>query len=288
MGWVEDVARAIGFIEEHLAEELRVEDVAGAAYLSPFYFQKGFAMLCGLTVGEYVRRRRLSLAAGELAATDAKVIDVALKYGYDSPDSFAKAFTRFHGATPTAVRKDGASARTFTPLRIKLTLEGGSMLEHRIAEKEAFTITGLARQFHYDSAFRDIPRFWEEFNATENAGKVCGMYGVSVEDNPAPGVFTYLIADNYKPWEDVPEGFVTKVIPRHTWAVFPCRGPLPGSLQDVNRRIFAEWLPDSREWEIAEGVNVEMYSDPAGFPNGMEDAKYTSEIWIPVRKKQAD
>ena len=103
MGWIEGIGEAISYIEENITEEIVIEDIAKKAFMSPFYFQKGFAMLCGFTVGEYIRQRRLTLAGSELVSTDGKIIDIALKYGYTSPDSFTKAFTRFHGITPTAV-----------------------------------------------------------------------------------------------------------------------------------------------------------------------------------------
>ncbi len=285
MGWIEGIGEAIRCIEENITEELRIEDISGKAFLSPFYFQKGFAMLCGHTVGEYIRLRRLSLAGSELVATDAKVVDIAAKYGYDSPDSFTKAFTRFHGATPTQVRKEGAMARSFSSLRIKLILEGGTMLDYRITEKEAFTVTGAVKVFRYETAMEEIPKFWDEFMKTAKNSPICGLYGVCIEGTTAKGTFEYLIADNYKPWMETPDGFVTRTIPKHTWAVFACRGPLPGSLQDVNRKIFSEWLPGCKEYEIAAGYNIEMYSDPANCPRGTEDENYLSEIWIPVKNK---
>ncbi len=285
MGWIEDISEAIRYIEENITQRLQIEDISAKACLSAYYFQKGFSMLCGQTVGEYVRQRRLSLAGSELAATDAKVIDLAVKYGYDSPDSFTKAFTRFHGATPTAVRKEGAMARSFSPLRIKLTLEGGAMLDYRITEKEAFTVTGKARVFNYDTAMEEIPKFWEEYMRGAEESPICPMYGVCIEGTVGEGAFEYLIADDYKPWMETPEGFVTRSIPRHTWAIFACRGPLPGSLQDVNRKIFSQWLPECREYRIADAFNIEMYSDPSGLPRGNADENYCSEIWIPVKRK---
>ena len=130
MNWVEGMTNAIGYIEDNLTEDLTVSDIAKQAFVSAFYFQKAFAMLCGFTVGEYIRQRRLTLAGSELAATDGKIIDIALKYGYDSPDSFTKAFTRFHGVTPSAVRKGEAIIKSFAPLKIKFTLEGGFIMDY--------------------------------------------------------------------------------------------------------------------------------------------------------------
>lgn len=253
--------------------------------MSPFYFQKGFAMLCGFTVGEYIRQRRLTLAGSELVSTDEKIIDIALKYGYDSPDSFTKAFTRFHGVTPTAVRKDGAMIKAFASLKIKFSLEGGYIMDYKIVEKDSFTVIGVSKVFKYDAARADIPKFWTEHYQTGKGKIVCGMYGICIDESIGSEEFEYLIADNYNPCIEVPDGFITKIIPKHTWAVFACKGAMPKSLQDVNQKIFSEWLPNCKDYEIAAGYNIEMYSDIADYPKGNQDENYYSEIWIPVKKK---
>lgn len=123
--WVEGIQNAIEYVESHLTEDIQIRDVAEKAYVSEFHFQRIFTVLCGFSVSEYIRNRRMVLAARELAGSDAKVIDIALKYGYDSPDSFARAFTKFHGITPSAAKEKGAKLRDFAPVRINLSLEGG-------------------------------------------------------------------------------------------------------------------------------------------------------------------
>lgn len=285
MGWIEGIGDAIRYIEENITKDLTVEEIAKRAMVSPFYFQKGFAMLCGFTVAEYIRRRRLTLAGSELVSTDAKIIDIALKYGYDSPDSFTKAFTRFHGVTPTAVRKDGAMIRSFAPLKIKFSLEGGYIMDYKIVEKESFTVMGVSKTFSYDDAKTKIPQFWTEHYQTGKGKFVCGMYGVCMEESKGSDTFEYLIADDYNPSKEVPDGFITKVIPKHTWAVFACKGPMPKALQEVNEKIYSEWLPNCRDYEIAAGYNIERYTNVADYPKGNEDENYYSEIWIPIRKK---
>lgn len=128
MEWMEAISKAIQYIEEHITEDLSVEMIAEHVNISSFYFQKGFAMLCGFTISEYIRNRRLALAGNDLAAGEEKIINIALKYGYDSPDSFTRAFTRFHGVTPTIARKEQVMLKTFAPLKIKLSLEGASCI----------------------------------------------------------------------------------------------------------------------------------------------------------------
>ncbi|SHN69756.1 AraC family transcriptional regulator [Desulfitobacterium chlororespirans] len=285
MGWIEGISDAINYIEDNITEELTIDNIAKQAFVSSFYFQKGFAMLCGFTVGEYIRQRRLTLAGSELVSTDGKIIDIALKYGYDSPDSFTKAFLRFHGVTPTAVRKDGAMIKTFAPLKIKFSLEGGFIMDYRIIEKEAFTIMGISKVFKYDTAGTEIPKFWTEHYQTGKNKIVCGMYGVCVDESMGSDEFEYLIADDYASSSELPDGFITKVIPKHSWAVFACKGAMPQSLQNTNQKIFSEWLPNCKDYEIAAGYNIEMYTNIADYPNGNQDENYYSEIWIPVQKK---
>lgn len=287
MEWSESISRAINYIESHITEELTIADIANQALISPYYFQKVFSMLCGFTVGEYIKKRRLTLAGSELVSTDRKIIDIALDYGYDSPDSFTKAFIRFHGATPTAIRKREAMIKSFAPLTIKFVLTGGYTMDYKIVEKAPFTVVGVSEVFNYDSADIDIPKFWTVFNQSGKNQLIKSMYGVSIDMDMGGNQFEYLIADNYDPLNEIPAGFVTQVIPAYTWAVFACKGALASenSMQDIHQRIFSEWLPQNRDYEIAAGYHVEMYSNPADYNKGIEDEVYYSEIWIPVRKK---
>ncbi|MEG1884429.1 MAG: effector binding domain-containing protein, partial [Clostridia bacterium] len=259
--------------------------IAKHTLISPFYFQKGFSMLCGFTVGDYIRQRRLALAGSELISTDARVIDLALKYGYDSPDSFTKAFTRFHGITPTAARKGGGTLKSFAPLTISFTLKGGFPMDYKIIKKDAFTVIATAKKFPYDNAQTAVPEFWAEHYRSGKNQTVCGMYGINIDEEMGGKEFEYLLADDYDGKSRVPEGFVTRTIPAFTWAVFPCIGAMPNAMPETNRKIFTEWLPGCKDYEFAAGYNVEMYSDPANYKNGVQDERYYSEIWIPVKKK---
>lgn len=285
MEWIEGISEAINYIEENIVKDISVEDIADKVCISPFYFQKGFAMLCGFTVGEYVRRRRLALAGSELVSSNKKVIDIALKYGYDSPDSFTKAFTRFHGVTPTSVRKNGAMVKSFAPLIIKFSLEGGYIMDYKIVEKEAFKVIASSKVFKYEEAMNEIPKFWTEHYKTGKGNKICGMYGINIDEKMSGDIFEYLIADDYNEDKKVDKGFITKVIPKQTWAMFSCKGPMPEALQDVSQKIFSEWLPNNKDYEIAAGYNIEMYTDVADYPKGNRDENYYSEMWIPVKKK---
>lgn len=152
-GLAEGIQKAIQYIEDNLTEELNIDDIAAKAYVSSFHFQRIFSSLCGFTAGEYIRSRRLTAAAQELSRSDAKIIDIALKYGYESHDSFTRAFTKFHGVSPSAVKEKGANIKSFAPLKIKLTLEGGTIMKYKIVEKAAFTLIGRSRRFLYENSY---------------------------------------------------------------------------------------------------------------------------------------
>lgn len=281
-GWLDGFQDAIGYIEENLVGDIDISEAARLALVSEFYFQRIFGALCGMSVGEYVRLRRLSLAAQELSCGELRVIDAAVKYGYDSPDSFSRAFTRFHGVSPSTAKEHGAELKCLAPIRLKLTLEGGSIMDYRIVKKEQFTVVGVSRKFSSDTSYTEIPQFWQEHFANGGCERISGMFGVCLDsvENGGAMKFEYLIADIYDPCHDIPEGCITRVIPAGTWAVFPCRGALSETLQNVNTQIWSEWLPNCREYELAGNYNIEMYTPPA---EKSEDTY--SEIWVPVVKK---
>lgn len=296
MEWIACIRRAIDFMEEHLLENISAQDVAENAYLSPFFLQRGFSLMTGYGIGEYLRNRRLYEAAQILQKTEDKIIEIALRFGYETPESFARAFARFHGATPSQVR-DGAPIQTFLPLKIQISMQGGAQMEYKITPMFPFKLIGFQKVFDTETAQKEIPKFWDEIcekyaanvyagnppaNAYEKAliDNCIGEYGVCIDDLE-DGKFRYLIAGKYT-GGDVPEGMVLHEFPRGNWAVFSCIGPLPDALQQVNNRIFAEWLPGNPEYELDGNANVEWY-DCMGEKN---DPDYRSAIWIPVRKKE--
>lgn len=273
--WIEGFQASINHIEQNLSEELNIEEIAKIAALSPFYYQRIFGALCGMTVGEYIRSRRMTMAAQELTFSDCKVIDIAAKYGYDSPDSFAKAFQRFHGITPSQARETGANLRSFAPLHIKITLEGGTMLDYKIVEKAPFTVVGIKKRFHAGTSYKEVPKFWDDWMSDMKGLK--GMFGVCSDMDGK--IFDYWIADLYQPWQDIPSGCDTLQIPGGLWAEFPCKGALPDSIQKVNTQIWSEWLPSLKGYTLAGNYSLEFYLPPAANP-----ADTISYICIPLRK----
>ena len=211
MDWTTGLQKAIDYIEDNLMEELDYDRIAGRAYVSGFHFQRAFSIMCGYTLGEYIRARRLTLAGIELSSGGCRVIDVALKYGYDSPDSFAKAFTRFHGITPSAARAPGAPLKSFSRLSIKVSLEGGSIMDYRIVKKQAFRVIGRSERFILSDDYvrDDIPAFWDRCHKDGTVEALYEMsrktadggviFGMCLDEDPVGSQqFPYCIAARYE------------------------------------------------------------------------------------------
>ena len=298
MEWVSAIREAIEYMEDELLAIKRPEEVAEHVHMSTMYIQRGFQVMTGFTIGEYIRNRRLYLAAMELCNSSDRVIDVALKYGYETPESFTKAFTRFHGASPTEIRKDRTALRTFLPLRVSIYIQGGNSMDYTVERNEAFKVIGFSRDFSYETAYAEIPEYWNEvFSDYEES--ICkgkrssdekeraiidnriGEFGVCIEDIGQDGKFRYMIAGRYM-GGNIPSGMDVYELPGMDWAKFKCIGPMPEAMQTVNTQIWKEWLPGNSEYELAGKYNIEWYSE-AGNPS---DSDYQSSIWIPVKRKQ--
>lgn len=281
MDWVGSLNKALDYIEGHLLEELPCEEIAAQVFISNFHFQRCFSLLTGTTVGEYIRNRRLSLAGQELAASDEKVIDIALKYGYETPESFSKAFTRFHGVTPLQAKSEGSVLKSYCRLIIKITMEGGTVMDYKIISRDSFRVLAMTRTFQSKGSSTEIPQFWSQYYAEGYDSKVCGAMGICEPEKPSGDEFRYGIGCEYRPGAKVPEGFELLTIPANTWAVFHCVGPMPSAIQNMWKRVYSEWLPQA-EYERVEGCDFELYTE-----GNNQSSNYVSEIWIPVRKKLA-
>ncbi len=291
MDWAAGIQRALDYIESHLTDgELDYSDIARQAACSPFYFQRIFGALCGMSLGEYIRARRLTLAGRELAAGNAKVLDTALKYGYESPESFSRAFARFHGVTPSEARRDGSRLRSLSPLSVHLTLKGGTIMDYKIVERPGFTLLEkVERHTIADSKnLNTIPDFWTRAQTDGTIEKLLSLasdktyvLGVCYGNQPTDDkTFDYAIAVQADPETPVPEGFRRTAIPERTWAVFDCAGSMPDAIQTHWHRIVTEFFPGSA-YEPTYELDIEAY--PAG---DMTSKDYHSEIWVPITSKE--
>ena len=289
MDWITGIQNAINYIEEHLTEEINYDKVAEEAACSSFYFQRIFGVLCDISLGEYIRNRRLTLAGNELNVSDIKVIDIALKYGYESPESFTRAFSKFHGITPSEAKKNGSKLKSFSRLSVKITLSGGYMMDYKIVEKEAFEIIEKveAHSIENDVNAKSIPDFWTKSHndgtvktLLENTTDRTFIFGVCYGNNSdCAKTFDYSIGAVYNPKTAVPKGFRRNIIPARTWAIFECKGAMPKAMQDMWHKITSEFFPTSGYQPTYE-MDIEAYTE-----GDMGESDYRSEIWIPVVKK---
>lgn len=299
MDWITCLQNALKYIEDNIENKIDISSVASAAYVSPFYLQKGFRIMTGYTVGEYIRCRRLYESAMVLVNSEEKIIDIALRFGYDTPESFTKAFTRFHGTTPSAVRRDIRLVRRFLPLKIRIEITGGNKMEHTISPMFGFKLLGFERTFNTETSYTEIPKFWDEIcekycthtiyaglppaNACEQAimNNCIGEYALCRDnDDPDGKTFRYMIAGRYTGGE-VPEGMTLVEIPAGMWAKFKIVGALPEAFQTMNTQIFKEWLPQNPDYELAGNYNIEWYNCDID----KDQPDYESGIWLPIKKK---
>ena len=277
MDWIRTVNNAIAYMEDHLTDRIALEDISKSVNLSVFHFHRAFSMLTEMSPTDYLRKRRLSLAGAELADSDEKVIDIALKYGYETPESFSKAFTRYHGVSPMQVKK-GSPIKFMSRYTVKMVVEGGQIMEYRIEKWEATDLLVHGKIFHAETCETEIPKFWDEYYANENYRKIPGYLGVCAQQKTDGDEFKYCIGCRAADVEGVPEGFEILHLPEYTWAVFKCVGPMPDAIQEMWEKIYKEWLPVS-DYELIPDFDIENY-----LPGDPSSRDYVSEICIPVRK----
>lgn len=283
MEWIERLNSAVNYIEEHIKENIDLKEVSKIACCSTYHFQRMFAYMANIPLSEYIRRRRMSLAAVDLQSGSEKVIDISLKYGYDSPTAFNRAFKSVHGIAPSKVKEEGAILKAFPPISFKITIKGDSEMNYRIEKKEAFRIVGVSEplETEIEKNFEIVPKMWgtAAINGTIPKlasmmnGMPMGLLGVS-SCNEADNWKYYIAVTSSKPIEKDLEEYV---VPSSTWAIFSGEGT-SHSIQELEKRIVTEWLPTSGyEYGNAPDIEVYLNADP-------EHAKY--EVWIPVSKKE--
>jgi AraC family transcriptional regulator len=288
---LEPMNRALRYIEENLADEMDMKEVARIALCSEYHFRKMFSFLSGVSLSEYIRRRRLTLAAFELQTKEAKIIDIALKYGYHSPDSFARAFQNLHGITPSEARNNGQPLKAYPRMTFQLIIKGGNEMNFRIENKEAFRIIGIKKRvgivFH--GVNPEIASMWasldeEAIRLLKGLSNVAPLGLISASTNFSEGRMEekgeldhYIGAASTK---ECPVHLAQLEVRASEWAVFEAVGRFPDALQEVWGRIYSEWFPSS-QYEQIEGPEM-LWNES----KDIASPTFKSEIWIPVKKKQ--
>lgn len=280
---------ALNYIEENLTNEIDMKEVARLAYCSEYHFTRMFSFLAGVTLSEYIRRRRLTLAVFELTDRNLRIIDIAVKYGYSSADSFTRAFQSLHGVTPSEARSHGHSLKAYPRMTFQLTINGGSEMNYRIEEKEAFHIVGIKKRvpiiFHgvnpeiasmWESLDAETIHKWKKLSNVQPLGLISASTNFSEGRMEEKGELDHYIG--VATTEECPDHLAKLEVPALTWAVFEAVGPFPETLQNVWGRIYSEWFPSS---------NYQQTNGPEILWNEHKDITsptFKSEIWIPVSK----
>ncbi|MFB9760448.1 AraC family transcriptional regulator [Ectobacillus funiculus] len=290
MDLLQNMNNAMKFIEENLTNDIDFKEVARLACCSEYHFKRMFSFLAGITLSEYIRRRRLTLAAFELRNHKVKVIDVAVKYTYNSPDSFTRAFQNLHGITPSEARNNGSSLKAYPPMTFQLSIQGDDEMNYRIEEKAAFRIVGIYKRVPilFKGINPEIASMWKSLDEntiyelkklsnTEPMGLLSASTNFSEGRMEEKGELDHYIG--VATTKECPNHLTSLEVAASSWAVFEVVGPFPDTLQNVWGRIYSEWFPSS---------NYEQTKGPEILWNENKDTTsptFKSEIWIPVLKK---
>ncbi|MDC7219068.1 MAG: AraC family transcriptional regulator [Spirochaetales bacterium] len=282
MKWIERLTDCVDYIEENLCGEIDMDVLCDKACLSRLYFTRLFDAVTGVSLSEYIRRRRMTLAVKDLISGEKKVIDVAYDYGYSSPEAFSRAFKSVHAISPSQVKGKANQLKSYHKIGFSISIKGDIEMNYRIEEKDAFRVLGtsLTTTTEDNRNFEEIPRFWQEIVAagvTKELGNYSSdfgkMFGICFDEQPDK-TFTYSVS---VPFKGQDKGrFEEREIPAGKWAIFECKGPMPRALQDTWHRIFAEWLPATGH-ELAKLPQVEYY-----IPKDEKMREYWAEVWLPI------
>lgn len=282
MKWIEKLNESIDYIEDNLDKTIDYNEAAKIACCSTFHFERMFSYIAGVSLSEYIRRRRMTKAAFELQNSNIKILDLSIKYGYDSPTSFTRAFKSVHNISPSLSRREGVILKTYPKLVFSLSVKGDAELRYKIEQKPGIRIVGVRKKYGMDMEknFVMVPKFWRSIKSNGTLSDICslmngeprGILGVtSYQDLKC--FYHYIAVSTDKPVKD---GMVEYKIPSLTWAVFECSDVSAGSVQEIYRRFYTEWLPFSG-YEYAETHDVEVYPE-AGVKNNK------AEVWFAIQK----
>ncbi|NGM80916.1 AraC family transcriptional regulator [Paenibacillus sp. 7124] len=289
MDWLERMNGAMDYIETHLSGSIDFDQAARIACCSTSYFQRMFSFITDVPLSEYIRRRRLTLAAFELQSRDLRVIDIAMKYGYESPEAFSRAFKKMHGVIPMSARNTGVSLKAYPRMSFHISIKGDAEISYRIEEKEAIEMFGVSAEINAadEQPFVEIPAFWTKCISDGAVARIRKAAGLeengqihAVLYNNQGKEFSYMIG-YYVPRTGRPDGFEKLSILPQSYAIFST-GLYPGGQGDIHKlwkQIFSEWFPTCN-YEHADGPEFEMTYDRG-------NSMYEMEVWIPVVKKSA-
>ena len=269
--------KTIDLIEDNLDnQELNISFLSNKVFVSPYYLQRIFYSFFGKTIGSYIRERRLTEAGTDIKKGE-KVSCVANKYGYESQESFTRAFKKFHGVNP-GVAKKGIIISCLPAINIENIKKGEINMDIKIEKENAFSIIIITKQFNEETSFENVPKFWDEYYEKGYQNVVPPMLGICI--NNTEGLeFEYGIGSLKEYCNEVPEGFKQIDIPEHLWGKFYTKGKMPKAIQNLWKEVIG-WVENS-EYEIAANYDFECYSE-----GDSDSDDYVSGIWVPLKLKK--
>ncbi|MTD13570.1 helix-turn-helix domain-containing protein [Nakamurella sp. YIM 132087] len=281
--------RLVDAVETQLGEDIKVDEVAAGVGTTEYHLRRMFSSLAGMPVTEYVRRRRMTVAAADVVAGDG-LLDIAVRYGYGSTEAFGRAFRMVHGSTPAEVQRHGGPLRSQPRLRFRLTVEGSDPMDTRITDRPSFRLVGHATRVPliHHGVNPHIAAFVAALPAGEHQRlKDCsdtepgGLLQVTADVDPdyTEGTsLTYLHGAAVSGNSVLPEDLDVIEVPAGSWAVFRATGAYPDALQRTWAATATDWFP-SNPWRLRPGPSIVAVLERAD-----DFSTATTELWMPVER----
>src|SRR5699024_4557469 len=291
MDWLDKMNGAMDYIENNLNHNIDYWDIARIACCSEYHFRRMFPFVSGISLSEYIRRRRFTLVAFDLSHSNKKIADIAVEYGYSSPDAFSRAFKKWHGIPPSKARNGDQQLKAQPKMTFHLSIKGENEMNYRITEKQPFTIAGISKRVPivFEGVNPEIESMWQQLDEKmisdlKNLSNIKPTGIIQASTNFSEGRMKeqgeldhYIGVATTK--ELAYSQFAQLEVPALTWAIFEVVGPFPETLQNTWGRIYSEWFPSS-SYELAEGPEI-LWNES----KDTSSPKYKSEIWIPIIKQ---
>ena len=284
MDWVKKLNNVIDYIEKNLTNEISYDYIAKLARCSIYNFQRMFSYIADKSLAEYIRNRRLTMAAFDLLNTKERILDISLKYGYESQDSFTRAFKSFHGVLPSTVRTQTVNLKSCPKLSFQIRIEGTNEMEYRVEKLSDFTIIGVTKRVNKYNIFTEVDNIWndciekgysDKFEEISYGSHISGCVGITRGYNDDGEEMLYTLgAVNYNNIDNCDIKELDKLqYTESMWIVFQAKGQMPDVIEEFYKIFYTKWLPSSG-FELGHMPNIVRYLD-----------NDNHEIWISVNKK---
>lgn len=290
---------ALGYIESKLDSEVHLQDMARIMCCSSYNVQRMFSFLAGITLSEYIRNRRLTLAAMELQQGIIQVNDVSVKYGYNSPTAFTRAFAAFHGITPNEAKQQGATLKVYPRMTFSVCITGGQEMDYRIEKVPSFLVSGIEVEAPLTDVGFQVPvKLWQDSFNNGKIDELCALTTANNISSQPHALSLYGIA-NHRQIDDehfaymigcpqaevaVGAGYVARTIPEHTYVILKSqsyspddRSAIQKQVNGIQRQFYGEWLP-TVSYEKEDGPELEVYYQNVNIA--------WLEMWYPIRNKK--